>query len=341
MNDKELILKLNSLREIKLEPAWKQETRDVLLAQVSNSVEREVKVSWLEIWFADFKNSFSFLPNAAWGVICLVIILTGGSVSALAVKHSKPGDTLYVAKLWKEKAQLALTFNQEEKAKLDMKLASIHAMEITEVMADPNFNAAGNQKKADQLVQNFNDEINTVKERYSEISRMQNNTVLASTGPMANNTSSDLAIGNDDNKVGIGGIQKDAGGTVYSVEAGKDDKGMQFYDPKTGKNSGDGKVTSSLPGAIASTATGSSSGTNLVLGSATSTPAAGDNITVTLDKASQSFATKDFSGAKDILNQVGKIIDKIDSGEVKGVTESGTSTDGGSTTGTATSSGNK
>jgi hypothetical protein len=327
MNDKELIQKLSSLREIKLESAWKQETRDVLLAQVSNSVEREVKVSWVEILVDDFKNSFSFLPNAAWGVICLVIILTGGGFSALAAKNSKPGDTLYVAKLWKEKAQLAMTFNKEDKAKLDMKMASIHAMEITDVLSNPSFNAVGNQKKAEQLAQNFNNEINIVKERYSEISQMQlGSPVAAISGAAVNNTSSDLAVGNDNDKVGLGSLQKDASGTVYGVDAGKDGKGLQFYNPKADLN----KTTSSLLTPSISKDNGTSSKAIPVIVLATSTPkAASDNIATTLDKASQSFATKDFSGAKDILNQVGKIIDGMDSGAVKGATESGTSSNSG------------
>jgi hypothetical protein len=337
MNDKELTQKLSLLREVKLESAWKQETRDVLLAQVSNSVEREVKVSWVEILVDDIKNSFSFMPNAAWGVICLIIILTGGGFSALAVKNSKPGDTLYVAKLWKEKAQLAMTFDKEDKAKLDMKLASIHAMEITEVLSDPHFHAADNQKKAEQLAQNFNDEINTVKERYSEINQMQQNSpVSVTSGVAVNNTSSNLAVGNDDNKVGIGSMQKDASGTVYSVGAGKDSKGLQFYDPKADLK----KTTSSLVTPAVSKVNGTSSEAVPAVSAATSTPAS-DNITTTLDKASQSFATKDFSGAKDILNQVGKIIDNLDSGQVKGATESGTSTKGGGTIGAATGSESK
>ena len=128
------------------------------------------------------------MPATAWAVICLIIILTGGSMGALAAKNSKPGDSLYFAKVWKEKIQLAMTFKEEDKAKLDMKLANIHAMEITEVLSDPNFNAAANQKKAEQLAQNFKQEIDTVKERYSEINKMQQeNSSLPASGSATNN----------------------------------------------------------------------------------------------------------------------------------------------------------
>ena len=60
MNDKELIKKLNILKKVRPESSWKKETRDVLLAQISNSVGREIKVSMFEVIAYDLKNFFSF-----------------------------------------------------------------------------------------------------------------------------------------------------------------------------------------------------------------------------------------------------------------------------------------
>jgi hypothetical protein len=242
----------------------------------------------------------------------------------------------------KEKIQLAMTFNQEDRAKLDMKLASIHAMEITEVLADPNFNAAGNQRKVEQLAQNFKDEINTVKERYSEINQMQQKkSSIAVSGASANNTSSDLAAGGDNAKVGIGDVQKDSNGKVYGVESGKDNKGLQFYNPASGSGSaaGSAKTTSSL--AVPQTLLSKNGSSSVAQDIATSTIDASENINTTLDKASQSFDTKDFSGAKNILDQVGKIIENIDSGAVKGASESGASSSVGSSAGSVGSSSGK
>ncbi|HTX86643.1 MAG TPA: DUF5667 domain-containing protein [Candidatus Nanoarchaeia archaeon] len=326
MNDKELIAELKTLQGIKPEPAWKQETREVLLAQISNSVGAEVKVNGFEIMVYEFKNFFSFLPAAAWAMICLAIILTGGTMGALAAKNSKPGDTLYIAKVWKEKIQLMLTFNQEDKAKLDMKLASIHAQEITEVLSSPNFNAAGNEKKAEELAQNFQQEINTVKERLSEINRMRDNGSPSS--KVANNASGNSALENDNVKVGIGGIQKASDSKVYSVESGKENTGMQFYNPSGGLKDINGAAASSSSRPTSSTLPAASSSAAAV-NAASSTPNASAKINSSLDQAAQSFATKDFTEAKNILDQVGKIIANIDSGSVKGATEAGTSTGGG------------
>jgi hypothetical protein len=333
MNDQELIKKLNILKEIKPESAWKQETRDILLAQVSNSVGKEVKVSAFEIAVYSFKSYFSFLPATAWAAICLIFVLTGGVTGAIAAKNSKPGDSLYIAKIVKEKIQLAMTFDQEDKARLDMKLASNRAKEITEVLSSPNFNMGGNQKKINQLAQSFNQEINTVKDRYAEISKMQERNLSAAVAESTvNNASGNSVSGNDDSKVGIGKLQKDSEGKVYGVESGKDNKGMQFYDPKTGLKTGStSKISSTLAVTPTTLLNKSSSSPSAIAVSSSTAAAIDNNIDTNLDKAAQSFATKDFSGAKDILDKVGKIIENIKStiGEVKGAKEVGTSTVGG------------
>jgi len=281
---------LQSLKAVKPDASWKQETRDVLLAQISNTAAKEVKINIFETAAYNFKNAFSFLPNAAWAAICLVIILTGGSFGVLAAKNSKPGDTFYVAKILKEKIQLAMTFNQTDKAKLDMKLASIHAMEITEVLSSPDFNAAANPKKAEQLAQNFQQEINTVKENYSVINNIQQKN---SPVPAIVNTSS-LAANSDDAKVGIGNLQKATDSSVYAVDSGKDNKGIQVYDPKSAIKASSRTAATSAEAVISA----SSSAPAAIPQIATSSPDASANINNSLDKAAQSFNTKIFPAPK-------------------------------------------
>jgi hypothetical protein len=326
MNDRELIKKISSLKSINADSSWKKETRDILLAQASNSTSLNVKMSWIEICLADIKNLFSFMPASAWGVACMIFILVAGSFGFIGVRNSKPGDTLYNAKMLKDKVQLAITFDQEDKAKLDMKLASMHAIEIADVLSDPDSNIANDPKKSEELAQNFTKEINTVKERYSEINKLQNSST--SLGVSASGTKT-LAGLSDDGKVGIGGIEKDSSSSkVYSVGAGKDDKGLQIYDSKD-------KTILSLSSASSSNiaVAGTSTAITVTQNSSSTT----ENINTTLDKASQSFASKDFSETKNILNQVGQIIDNI-SGSVKGAEESGTSTSGNSQTEAASTS---
>jgi hypothetical protein len=345
MTDKELIKKLNLLKSVQPDSSWKKENRDILLAQISNAVAAPAKIGVFDKFVYDFKNLFAILPRAAWGIICLALILTGGTFSAYAANNAKPGDYFYAAKIWKEKIQLAITFNQEEKAKLDMKLASIHAKEISEVLADPNFNnKKGNEKKAEKLAQNFRAEINTVKERLSEISNIEEK----KSSDIAETAAANIAAGmtgasNDDVKVGIGDINKDTDGKVHSVESVKDAAGIQIYDPNAKPN----EILNSVK--VSTSAAKTLSGGEKTAAASTSAPAAAASttsvsvsITDTLDKATESFNTKDFNGAKDMLEQVGTIIANIDSGTVKGIVESGTSTAGGdASSGAIGSSSNK
>lgn len=327
MNDKELIQKLKSLKVICPSAAWKQEARGILLSQVSNAVGAEVRFGVLENVSLVFKNAFSFVPKAAWGVICLAVVLVGGSLGTYAANTSKPGDSLYTARIIKEKAQLAMVFNKEEKAKLDMKMANSHAKEISEVLASTGY--SGNEKKSEQLAQSFVQEINTVKERLSEINKIQNKNAVAVASVVATNSlNGELAANSDDKAIGIGKVQKDVDGKINIVDANKDNKGMQVYDPsavKTGVLS-----TSKIPTTTIAGNTQKYSDSNVSSTFTSSTPVAAvnvsDSINDTLDKATESFNTKDFTGAKDILEQVGAIMENLDSGSVKGIIEVETAT---------------
>jgi hypothetical protein len=321
MNDKELIQKLKCLREIRPDNSWKKETRDVLLAQISNSAAKEIKVYAWEKAVNDCKNLLSFVPRAAWGAICLAIILSGGGFGVYAANYSRPGDSLYAARILKEKARLALTFNQENKAKLGMKLASVRAREITEVLADPDYR--GDEKQAEKLAQNFQKEINTVKERFSEIGKIQEKNSAGRSGGLA-------AIGaNDsDGKVGIGDLKKDSDAQVFGADYGKDANGVQIYVPSSSRITAvdNGKILTATSAEKFLVAT--SSGAASAAASASSTNMS-EKINFTLDKAAESFNTKDFTGAKEMLLEADVIIEKIDSGAAKAVNEAGTSTAGG------------
>jgi hypothetical protein len=320
MTDKELIHKLNILKQVSPEHSWKKETREILLSQISNSAAGEIKINFWEKAAFDLKNVFSFMPRAVWGTICLLFVLSGGAFGAYAAKYTRPGDNFYAARIIKERAQIALTFNKEEKAKLDMKLANIHAREITEVLSSPNFDYKNDGKKAEKLALNFREEINTVKARLSEIKKIQENNAIAGLAVSAQG-------GGDNAKVGIGSISNETDKKVYGVEAGKEKNGLQVYEPAGSRIlSGGAKIpTTTLSGNPADFSSSSLSAVPLAAAQA-STTNANDKIEETLNRAAESFETKDWSGAKDRLEEVGIIIDKIDQGSVKGASEAATAT---------------
>lgn len=172
MSEKELIKKLNNLKQIKPDNEWKKNYRDILYSQISaginaNTAESNWKIIWENIMPG---KTFIQSVRSVWltTAACVLILITGiGGV--YVSKNSKPGDSLYIAKIISEKAQLAITFNEKEKAKLGLEFASNRAKEITQVLEESKEPAVAKNEKVAQLSQNFKKEISEVKNRLSAI----------------------------------------------------------------------------------------------------------------------------------------------------------------------------
>ena len=268
MNDQELIQKLHLLGEIKPKTAWKDSARSVLLNQVSHASVGAVKITLVDEVVYNTRTVLAFFSRPLVATLSIMLVLVSGGLSVKAAFNAKPGDSLYATKTLGDKVQLLAVRDKEQKAKLGMKLASARAQEISAVLADSSFtNDSENKAKVEKLSATFNEEINTVKANWQEVSNIKGAPV-AVVSPVAT----------DDNaKVSLGGAKKDEVGKVYSVESGKDNKGVQIYVPTEVKN---------VP--VAS------------------------NIDTTLAEAQKSFATNDFAAAKDSLQKVNVIIDNID-----------------------------
>ncbi len=124
---KDLIQKLSILKELKPDAFWNESNRSLLLLQVKSSGSQVEKPSGV---FGFLKNCFlcvwlQSLPTSAVATFVLVFIFFGTGIFGLqASKDTKPGDSFYVAKRLNEKAQLALSFNDERKARLGLEFAS-------------------------------------------------------------------------------------------------------------------------------------------------------------------------------------------------------------------------
>lgn len=167
MTEKELLSKLNNLKEFKPDAAWKQQNRDILLSQISGSTNDE-KVGF----FAILENLMSqkFTAQTArpvWVFVSIaVIVLTGGALGLRAANETKPGDSLYIAKRISEKTQLALTFGDEKKAKLNLEFAGNRAEEIAKVVEGSD---QGKTEAIEELTSNFKKEITEAKTRLSKV----------------------------------------------------------------------------------------------------------------------------------------------------------------------------
>ncbi|MDP2736814.1 MAG: DUF5667 domain-containing protein, partial [bacterium] len=177
MEDKDLLKKLNNLKTVKPDDNWKNNYREVLYSQISagnevNKSESNLRIIWESIAPG---RIFINMARPVWvASLASILILVIGIGGVYASKNSKPGDSLYIAKIISEKAQFAITFNEKDKAKLGLEFATNRAKEITQILGESKESEEKKGEKVEQLTQNFKKEINQVKDRLITIKATEN-----------------------------------------------------------------------------------------------------------------------------------------------------------------------
>ena len=118
MTEKELIAKLQKLRQIKPNRNWVILTKHQILGEKINPLE--VLVNWFGVFFA--KPVY----------LGLIVILVGLFGTFNFAQKSLPGDYLYQLKKITEKAQ-AVFVSEEEKPQVSLELANKRLEELTEI----------------------------------------------------------------------------------------------------------------------------------------------------------------------------------------------------------------
>lgn len=166
MTDKDLIKKLNSLKNIKPEADWKTSNRDLLLSQISNS--GAVNLSAWKIFSINFNSFIKAASQPAYALGVFVLLLIGGSLFSHEVLNSaKPNDSLYIARIISERAKLTTVLNTNDRNKLAVRFALEHAQDISNILADSSFNTEENKDQVARLNESFNEEIETAKNKIS------------------------------------------------------------------------------------------------------------------------------------------------------------------------------
>lgn len=162
MTNKDLISKLNSLKNVSPDSSWLANNRELFLAQISNSGAD--KLSGGQVFFINLKSFLkaSSQPVFALGVFMLVLVASSIFGHKL-FSQAKPNDSLYIARIISEKAKLNMVFNPEAKNKLAVNFATNHAKDISAVLSDPSFNNEENKDQVAKLNDSFNEEIDNVK----------------------------------------------------------------------------------------------------------------------------------------------------------------------------------
>ena len=294
MTEQELIKQLNSLNKIKLDNQWKNDNREILLNQISSSQE-EAQISRLASLRSGFRILENMLPQQlirqlsqpVWAVVLIMVIVFGGGIVSLnASRDTKPGDSLYIAKVISEKAQLAVTFNEKEKAKLGIEFAGNRAKEITQVLAEADNAIKEKDAKVEKLTKDFKKEINTVKSRLVKINAVQRSQDIEGAKDI---TDDELNITTDET---IG---------VFSANLEKSDQRMEVSEPSDLEST----VADEQP-----SDSGDQDQAELVADSAVSEDEQTNDAVKVLDEAVNLIDEGDIDGARDKLTEANNIIDQ-------------------------------
>jgi len=212
---------LNSLKNIKPGSDYKSKNRELLLTQIYNTADaKPVDFSFgFTAYFRQISSELVNLMAQPAMVVGLVLIslFGAGLFGATASKGTKPGDSLYVAKRISEKTQLALTFDEKEKAELRIGFAGNRVEEIEKVLAENTENNEETKKTVDNLVNNVKSEVGAAKTGLQKISKNANidtkvTEKVATTVNKASSTSPSGAKNEEDE--------------VFSANLGKDKAGI-------------------------------------------------------------------------------------------------------------------
>ncbi|MFH1427340.1 MAG: DUF5667 domain-containing protein [Patescibacteria group bacterium] len=298
MGEKDFLKKLQSLKTIQPGTSWKERNREILASQIYSNIQEKYNIKILALP----KNFFHFISQPALVVVFICLVVFGGSfISVKVARTTMPGDSMFIARVISEKAQLAITFNEEEKAKLGLKFANNHAKEISKILSDTDLTSEKNIAKAEKLTMDFKKEINSVKSKLKEINQNQN--AELDNNPEAGNENSE----------------------VFSANLKKEDNGMQVSEVKINEPEIDNQSAEAKE--------------NIEPGLSTSLKAEEDISTTTddssvkisesleeahriLEDAEKLFDEKDYDGTINQLEKVDALIEGTSqAGEVKGVSE--------------------
>lgn len=211
MEEKILLQHLDSFKKVQPDSQWKKSSRDILVSQIfgQTKISRLQKIkTFNDVLSGYFKEK---ILQPAWTVVMVLIIILGGGVLSLeAARDTKPGDSLYIAKIVSEKTQIALTFNEKEKAKLNIKFAGNRVKEITQVLSGLETDKARAEETIKKLSSDFKKEISAAK------------SVLGKIQPEEKKENGEIAL--EDDKVFSANLDKSEQGMELSLPVGEEKK---------------------------------------------------------------------------------------------------------------------
>jgi len=305
MKTQELLEQLNTLKEIKPDSNWKKSQKELILNQIGVSQGEKYKSTFVDVFKVSMSTLRIFSQSATAAFLLIGIVLVGGIASLTASSYSKPGDSLYMAKIAKEKTQFALTFSEKKKLELGLSFATKRAEELKELIEEEG--NGEKEEKVERLVENFKKEIQAAKQRVAKMGEID---VIVEESFVSDIQEEDAENVDDS--------QTDS--EIFSAGLSKEDDGLEVSENnKSEAKEIDSEImeTEEIIEANASTTIKQSSSSEEIIIEAS------EPIEI-IEKASQLLEEENYSEAYDILVSAEEA---IESGEVKGVEESASSSE--------------
>lgn len=231
---KHLLSQLNKLQDIKPDQQWKTDSQEFLRTHISNGVETGA-FSKVVLWVKDFAKVSS---QPAFALVAFVLILITGAIFSNPIySNAQPNDSLYIARIISEKAQVNMTFNKENRDKLSAQFATNHAQDITNLINDPDFHSQeGSEDEIASLSDDFNKEINSARASINSINkRNRDNKTNKNNGSDLDSEDSDVASSEADDE-----------GAIFSADTKIDNLGLEIsVKEESSSDNNDGTDTAS------------------------------------------------------------------------------------------------
>lgn len=298
LSEQELISQLNNLKNIKADKNWKDSNRSVLINQIygaSAENKGNILFNWREVIIREMPMQMLKSVSRPVATFIIVFVFMGSTVLAgsIASRNTKPGDSLYAAKIATEKTQFALTFNESAKAKLNLQFASNRAEEINRVLAESD--GENKEEKVENLVNNFKKEISAVRSRIDKMQPAEEKSIGAK---------DETKIAQKNNTDEKDKVAAEEDGKFFSADAKKDDKGIEV----------------SSPANTAEKNTGTTSTSTVVQEIKKEEIKAVDTQTILME-AQNLFDSKDYNAAIDKLEEADKAINNVSETEQASTTQ--------------------
>ncbi len=205
MTERELVKQLSALKNVVPDQAWVKKNRDVLSYQIFNGSESAARtLSFFEQLSLISKRVLQPTPIAA---LIAIFFLVSGAFGIHAAGQTNPGSPLYIAKQISEKAQLATTFNEKERARLNIEFANKRMAEYDRLVTE-NEGKTEVDPRLEEVAASFKKEISSARARIDKINATKKAPVVTEKIP----------------EVSEG---------VFSADSNKEDKGLDISTPAT------------------------------------------------------------------------------------------------------------